>query len=149
MVPVSISSTTVRAIHVAALDRWVLTWNDGHDESPPLRLRSVPSYLESTFGGRVTVKWPADIRDLLARVETADRAAERAQNHAQAVRREVAHSLLDSEIAESLGDVAAILGVSRQRIHQLLSTRPLPSDEVPGGRNSGTTGGDAATTDHR
>lgn len=88
-----------------------------------MRLRSVPSYLESTFGGRVTVEWPADISDLLARVESADRAAERAQNYAQAVRREVAHSLLDSEIAESFGDVATILGVSRQRIHQLLSPR--------------------------
>lgn len=123
MVLVSISTTPVRAVHVAALDRWVLTWNDGHDESPPLRLRSVPSYLESTFGGRVTVEWPGDISDLLARVESADRAAELAQNYAQAVRREVAHSLLESEIAESFGDVAAILGVSRQRIHQLLSPR--------------------------
>ncbi|UPW16384.1 hypothetical protein M0655_23475 (plasmid) [Gordonia amicalis] len=127
----------------------MLTWNDGYDESPPLRLRSLPSYLESTFGGRVTVEWPSDISDLLARVESADRAAERAQNHAQAVRREVAHSLLDTEVAESFGDVAAILGVSRQRIHQLLSTRPPPSAGVPGAQNSGTTGGDAATTGHR
>ena len=123
MVLVPISTTPVRAVHVATLGKWVLTWNDGQDESPPLRLRSVPSYLESTFGGRVTVEWPAEITDILARVDSADRAAERAQNHAQAVRREVAHTLLDSEVAESFGDVAAILGVSRQRVHRLLSGR--------------------------
>lgn len=149
MVLVPISTTPVRAVPVAALDRWVLTWNDGQDESPPLRLRSVPAYLESTFGGRVTVEWPVKISDMLARVESADRAAERAQNHAQAVRREVAHTLLDSAVAESFGDVAAILGVSRQRIHQLLSPRPLPADGVASEHNSGTTGGDASTTDHR
>ncbi|MGK2321264.1 hypothetical protein [Gordonia rhizosphera] len=37
------------------------------------------------------------------------------------MRREVAQGLLDTGIAASFGDVAAILGVSRQRIHHLLA----------------------------
>ncbi|UOG23754.1 hypothetical protein MTX80_23435 (plasmid) [Gordonia amicalis] len=113
-------TSVVRAVHIPALDRWVLTWNDGQDESPQLRLRSIPTFLASTFDKPPTIQWPQGIQQLLERVNNADQLAARAQDHAQTVRREVARGLLDSGLAESFGDVAAILGVSRQRIHQLL-----------------------------
>ncbi|GAC85229.1 hypothetical protein GP2_031_00410 [Gordonia paraffinivorans NBRC 108238] len=114
------AATTVRAVHISELDRWVLTWNDGQDESPLLRLRSIPTFLAATFDKPPTIQWPQGIQQLLERVDNADQLAARAQDHAQTVRREVARGLLDSRLAESFGDVAAILGVSRQRIHQLL-----------------------------
>lgn len=114
------AATTVRAVHISELDRWVLTWNDGQDESPLLRLRSIPTFLAATFDQPPAIRWPSDVQTLIERVEEADQEAVRAQERAHAIRREVAQGLLDSGLAESFGDVAAILGVSRQRIHQLL-----------------------------
>ena len=114
------AATTVRAVRIAGLDRWVLTWADGERTSPPLRLRSIPTFVAATFDEPPAIRWPSDVQALLERVDNADQLAARAQDHAQTVRREVARGLLDSRLAESFGDVAAILGVSRQRIHQLL-----------------------------
>lgn len=114
------AATTVRAVHISELDRWVLTWNDGKHTSPPLRLRSIPTFLAATFDQPPAIRWPSDVQALIERVEEADQEAVRAQERAHAIRREVAQGLLDSGLAESFGDVAAILGVSRQRIHQLL-----------------------------
>ena len=87
-----------------------------------MRLRSIPGFLDTTFGEPApTIQWPAGISELLDRVDIADREAARAQAHAQMMRREVAQGLLDTGIAGSFGDVAAILGVTRQRIHTLLT----------------------------
>lgn len=116
------SPDTVRAVHVPARDRWVLVWDEGRSESPPMRLRSIPGFLDTTFGSHTpTIQWPAGISELLDRVDVADQEAARAQAHAQMMRREVAQGLLDTGIAGSFGDVAAILGVTRQRIHHLLT----------------------------
>lgn len=114
------ATTTVRAVRIAGLDRWVLTWADGERTSPPLRLRSIPTFVAATFDEPPAIRWPSDVQALIERVESADQEAARAQEHAHAVRREVAQGLLDSGLAQSFGDVATVLGVSRQRIHQLL-----------------------------
>lgn len=110
----------VAARHLPGLDRWVLTWGES-EHSPPMRARSIPTFVAATFTEPVQIDWPAPITAIRQDIDAADAAAAAAQAHAQRTRQQAARSLLDSGVAHSFSDAAAFLGLSRQRVHQLLA----------------------------
>lgn len=114
-------ATVITARHIPEMDRWVLTWGEAGNQSPPMRARAIPKFVAATFTEPVRIDWPAAITELRREIAAADTAADDAQAHAQHVRTRAAQQLLDSGIATSFGDAAAFLGVSRQRIHRLIA----------------------------
>ena len=62
---------------------------------------------------------PANVADLLAALETSVTAATEANEEASRLRREAARALHDQGLP--MRDVGALIGVSHQRVHQLLA----------------------------
>jgi hypothetical protein len=118
-------SRTVR-INVA-FDAKVDAWTAEAPTTPGLALqhRSLSALIAETqeiasdwFGGDVTIDivWPTRIAQAVKRFETDRASAELASNRAAETARRVATETL-KELSDS--DVAAVLGLSRQRIGQI------------------------------
>lgn len=75
---------------------------------------------ETTFGVDVRFSMPATIREAIERARECEREARSAEQEAAQARRFAARALVtDQGMTQS--DAATMLGVSRQRVHQLVS----------------------------
>jgi len=86
---------------------------------------------ESTPGASdLTIAWPDEIESTLTTINSAKQQAELAQQRAMDTMADAVVQLKSS--GQSYRDIGAVLGVSHQRVAQLLSSRKPISESTPG-----------------